>query len=120
MIHLNGPGGLSRCKKRLSSRETTSAVKDADCPECLSTVKPHRPDGARARVNITDFATYASGAAECLHGKTGKVSAYVECSINADWGPAYLLDFDTPANPWWSGQGLPNSWWFPAAELVFE
>ena len=88
-----------------------------DCKETSATsLKGRKGDvmeiGKRVAVNITDFNRFAAGCAESLDGKTGTVTELN--NRNGMW----LVEFDTPAKTWWSGQLPVPCFWLREYELI--
>lgn len=74
---------------------------------------PDAMDGERVRVRQLDEHAYAVGAAACLSGQIGTVTATERPHREGK----VLVQFDAPAPTWWPGQTPPCSFWFDAHEL---
>ena len=69
-------------------------------------------ENKRVKIIITDPERYSVGCAESLDGKTGIVTEYNE-RMNK-----YLVEFDAPADKWWSNQTPCIEFWFPKSNLM--
>ena len=69
----------------------------------------------RVKVTIQNRHRYTVGCAESLNGQIGTIANY---TASPPEGQRFLVNFDTPANPWWSGQLLVSSFWIPVNDLT--
>jgi len=84
--------------------------------------KDHVRVRGRVRVTIADTSKYARGCASKLDGKTGTISAYDPTSFNGqddkgNPGPAFLVEFDIPAETWHTYGSPHSAFWFPPCDL---
>ena len=84
--------------------------------------KEHKSVGKRVQVCIENTTRYAMGCAVKLDGKKGVISAYSPSSYNGqdkggNPGPAFLVEFDTPAEPWYSNSSPHSAFWLPPCDL---
>jgi len=70
--------------------------------------------GKKVVTNIVNTDVFAVGAAESLSGKTGTVTEYNEQNGK------YLVEFDTPAEKWWTNQLPVRQFWFKRLDLRKE
>ena len=82
--------------------------------------------GDRVRVAISDTSRYACGCASKLDGKEGTITAHNPMSQNGHGdngrppgppGPAWLVEFDIPAEPWTSYSEPYPCFWFPRCDI---
>jgi hypothetical protein len=76
--------------------------------------------GQRVKVSILNRNRCAVGCAEKLDGHTGVIEQCKENSTNSITcnGPAYLIRFDVPAEPWWGNSSPHTAFWFDPCDLV--
>lgn len=71
----------------------------------------------RVIVEIKDPERYAMGCAAKLDGKRGKID---RVRTDPNRGEMALVEFDTPADKWWSNQLPVECFWFSVSELRSE
>ena len=66
----------------------------------------------RVIISITNPEIYSVGCAESLDGKMGVVTEYNEMMNK------YLVEFDAPADKWWSNQTPCIEFWFSESSII--
>jgi len=87
--------------------------------ETRPATQPEPPQERRVRVAIKDVDHYAKWCGETLQGAVGRVARVKEnsCCGTHGWGPAWLVEFDTPIPSWWEGGEPVTAFWFPPDDL---
>lgn len=70
--------------------------------------------GQRVKVTIS-APQWVPGAVESMNGLEGEITA-LDTTARPGGSP-YLVTFQSPPRPWWSGQHPSLSWWFAENEL---